>query len=75
MVANGTYLTPAVRLSDYILYLETGDTFRPADYILAPANSAAVSVDASAVDTTQPGVYEVFYSYQSDTVIMTVVVR
>lgn len=75
LVANGTYLTPAVRLSDYILYLETGDSFRPADYILAPANSTAVSVDASAVDTTQPGVYEVFYSYQSDTVIMTVVVR
>lgn len=75
LIANGTYITPAVTLSDYILYLETGDSFRPADYILTPADPSAVRVDAGEVDTTRPGVYEVFYSYQSDTVIMTVVVR
>ena len=74
-VSNGTYSTPVVTLSDYILYLETGDTFRPADYILTPADPTLVRVDASAVDTATPGVYEVFYSCQADTVIMTVVVR
>ena len=74
-VSNNAHAVSAVRLSEYIVYLEQGDTFRPRDYITAPADVSAVTVDSSRVDTSVPGVYEVFYTHQTDTVILTVVVR
>lgn len=58
-------------LTDYIVYLETGTTFRPEDYIESVRNSdftAANSNDIeieSAVDPQTPGVYDVLYTYTS----------
>ena len=65
---------PTVLLSDYIVYLKTGHTFVPISSILAPDDRSAVAVD-SAVNTKVPGIYEVTYTYQGDTVYQTVIVR
>lgn len=72
-VASGSQYLLDVRLSEYITYLKVGDRFDPAAYILTP-DPQAVEV-ASDVDTGLPGVYEVSYTYQTDTVYQTVVVR
>ena len=72
-VASGSQYLLDVRLSEYITYLKVGDRFDPAAYILTP-DPPAVEV-ASDVDTGLPGVYEVSYTYQTDTVYQTVVVR
>lgn len=72
-VASGAQYLLDVRLSEYITYLKVGDRFDPAAYILTP-DPQAVEV-ASDVDTGLPGIYEVSYTYQTDTVYQTVVVR
>lgn len=67
-------VNPAVRLSEYIVYLQAGARFSPADHIIAPADPGAVEIDSD-VTTSTPGVYEVSYTYRGDTVYQTVVVR
>ena len=64
----------AVQLSDYIVYLDVGSRFAASAYITAPADLAGIKVDSN-VDTDVPGIYEVTYTYQTDTVHQTVVVR
>ncbi|MCQ2448904.1 MAG: bacterial Ig-like domain-containing protein [Clostridia bacterium] len=70
-----------ISLKEYIVYLEKGATFDPKDY-LAKATDAAgdkVSPDKiriqSTVNTEKADTYNVAYSYQSETVFLTVVVR
>ena len=65
---------PALTLSEYIVYLEQGDTFSPTAFILTPADPGSVEVE-SAVDPETPGTYEVSYTYRNYTVFQTVVVR
>lgn len=73
-IANSANINPSLRLSEYIAYLNAGSNFSPANYITAPAVTGAVEIE-STVDTQTPGVYEVTYTYQTDTVYQTVVVR
>ena len=73
-MSNSSGVEPNVTLSDYIVYLEAGSRFDPHSYITAPAERYSVDVD-SGVDTAQPGVYEVAYTYQGDTAYQVVVVR
>lgn len=65
---------PSVELSDYIVYLEQGGSFHPTQYITAPEDPGAVEIDAP-VNTQEPGVYEVTYTYGNDTIHQIVVVR
>lgn len=73
-MALASGVNPAVRLSDYIVYLEQGEHFDPLRYISVPTEPAAVEVDSD-VDTSTPGVYDVTYTYRASTVYQTVVVR
>ena len=73
VVGSGS-VDPAVSLSEYIVYLQAGARFSPADHIIAPADPGAVEIDSD-VTTSTPGVYEVSYTYRGDTVYQTVVVR
>ncbi len=63
-----------VRLSRYVTYLEVGEEFDPAFYIIAPADKSQVEI-VSDLDVETPGAYEVSYTYADVTVYMTVVVR
>lgn len=74
VVSNAMNITPTVQLSAYITYLDVGENFNPRSYITSPADPAAVSVE-SHVDISTPGTYDVTYTYQTDTVYQTVVVR
>ena len=67
-------VNPAVRLSEYIVYLQAGERFSPADYVTAPADPGEVEIESDVAAST-PGVYEVSYTYRGDTVYQTVVVR
>lgn len=67
-------VNPAVRLSEYIVYLPAGARFSPADYVIAPADPGEVEIESDVAAST-PGVYEVSYTYRGDTVYQTVVVR
>lgn len=73
-MTDSARVTPAVELSSYIVYLPVGRTFSPAGYILSPTDPSTVTVEGR-VDTTHPGVYELSYTCQGDTVYQTVVVR
>lgn len=64
-------LRPVIDLSNYLVYLEVGDSFDPAAYLsgLTVAGVAMETTDVtvkSDVDTTQIGTYRVEYSYSSD---------
>ena len=61
-------------LTDYILYLEQGSAFDPADCISPDSDSSGVEID-SHVDTDTPGVYHVSYTNRSYMVYLTVVVK
>lgn len=65
---------PALTLSEYIVYLEQGESFSPASYIRTPADIGEVEIDAQ-VNSNVPGVYEVSYTHRNYTVCQTVVVR
>ena len=73
VVGSGS-VDPAVSLSQYIVNLQAGAQFSPADYIIAPAEPGAVEIDSD-VSASTPGVYEVSYTCRGDTVYQTVVVR
>lgn len=77
-------LRPTLTLSEYLVYLNTGDDFDPADYLVSitaagsaiPLNQAEID---NPVDTDVPGTYWVTYSCSSESsegsIILTVVVR
>lgn len=60
-------------LTQYIVYLEEGDSFRPEDYIQSVRNPDFTDADLnnltveSTVNTSIPGVYDVLYTYTADT--------
>ena len=72
IVAN--HAESAVQLSDYIVYLDAGSIFDPRACIIAPTDPFGVKIDSN-VETNTPGIYDVTYTYQTDTVCQTVVVR
>ncbi len=70
----------SITLSDYILYMDKGDSFDPYSMVESVKNGAttvsnsALFID-NTVDTDTVGTYVVSYSYQSCTVYLTVVVK
>lgn len=68
------YSNQEVALSDYIVYVEQGDSFDPARYLLTPIAPGELEI-VDPVDTTQPGIYEVTYTVRNYTAYQTVVVK
>lgn len=62
-----------LELSEYIVYLNNGASFDPDSYIVSPA-AYAVDVEHD-VNTSVAGTYYVCYTYGSDTVYQTVIVK
>ena len=62
-----------LELSEYIVYLNSGASFDPDSYIVSPA-AYAVDVEHD-VNTSVAGTYYVCYTYGSDTVYQTVIVK
>lgn len=86
-VEGGSALrTPSIRLTDYLIYLDAGSQFEPRQYLQAVTDPAASNRQGSLsqveilseVETEEPGVYEVVYSYEGASregkAILTVVV-
>lgn len=68
------YSNQEVALSDYVVYVEQGESFDPARYILTTVAPGELEI-VDPVDTTRPGVYEVSYTVKNYTAYQTVVVR
>lgn len=70
-----------VELKEYLVYLDQGAGFNSGSYVSSVKDSAGAAYDLShlsvegQVDTSVPGTYYVSYSFQTCTVILTVVVR
>lgn len=73
-----------VQLKSYLLYLDSGSTFRGSDYLAGVSTAQGFgslnNVEISGtVDTSTPGTYMVYYQYRDEsctgTAILTVVVR
>ena len=70
-----------VELKEYLVYLDQGASFHSGSYVSSVKDSAGAVYDNShlsvegQVDTSTPGTYYVSYSFQTCTVILTVVVR
>lgn len=70
-----------VELKEYLVYLDQGANFNSGSYVASVKDSAGAAYDLShlsvegQVDTSVPGTYYVSYSFQTCTVILTVVVR
>ena len=68
VVYSGTVVRPDVLLTDYLIYLEQGDSFDPSRYLVSvntpigPGNTGDVQITGS-VDTSVPGTYFVYYRY------------
>lgn len=70
IIRNQMPQSPEIILSDYLVYLTTGQTFDPADYFISLTRGGTggrgsytdLSVD-NGVDMSAPGSYEVHYSY------------
>ena len=89
-ILTSSHTRPEIRLKDYLIYLEQGETVPFRSYIQSvsdPMKSGSdktvpgseVNVNDSAVDSSQPGTYEVYYHYtglsgEIATVILTVIV-
>lgn len=73
VIVDDEVLPVLPELTQYIVYLNQGAAFDPAQFLAAPLGQA-VSVDHD-VDTSAPGIYHVSYTYGDGTVWMTVVVR
>lgn len=85
VIGEITENTPEILLTDYIVYLEQGAEFDPQEYlreVTDPADTGSpkrsdVEIQAQ-VDTSQPGTYDVVYTYEGSKeetqVILTVVV-
>lgn len=75
---------PEVKLSEYLIYMKTGESFAPASYlwqVTDPGRSVSkddVTIDSN-VDVDKAGVYEVYYRYEGQNgtglAILTVVVE
>ena len=72
LVDSGSgYLTPEIRLTEYLLYLNAGSRFDPGAYIQSITDPGAENQNVgrekaeifSEVDPNTPGTYEVVYSY------------
>ena len=74
VIRNGASSYVPLALTDYIVYLDAGSSYRAANYITAPSAADGVEIDSS-VDPQTPGIYNVAYTYQNFTVYQTVVVR
>ena len=89
-IVDNSVSRPQIELREYLIYLKPGDRTQFSRYLLsvtdpmAPAGETiplnAVTVNASAVDPSVPGVYEVYYYYtgisgEVATTILTVFVQ
>ena len=74
VIRSGAASFVPLTLSEYILYLDVGDSYRAGNYVISPSAPSEVEID-SHVDTHTPGVYDVSYTYQNFTVYQTVIVR
>ena len=72
LVDSGSgYLTPEIRLTDYLVYLDAGSRFDPGAYVRSITDPSAGNKNVSKnqaeifseVDPSTPGTYEVVYSY------------
>ena len=72
LVDSGSgYLTPEIRLTDYLVYLDAGSRFDPGAYVRFITDPSAGNKNVSKnqaeifseVDPSTPGTYEVVYSY------------
>lgn len=77
-------LRPVIELSSYLIYMEPGSEFDPAEYItsVTAAQTSAEASDVSIssnVNTAETGTYRVMYTYSANsttgTAILTVVVQ
>lgn len=84
VVYSGTVVRPDVNLTDYLVYLEQGASFRAEDYLVSvttPIGPGAVGdvQITGTVDTSDPGTYYVYYRYPysltSGLSVLTVVVE
>ena len=70
-----------VELKEYLVYIDQGASFNSGSYVSSVKDSSGAAYDTShlsvegQVDTSVPGTYYVSYSFQTCTVILTVVVR
>ncbi|MBQ1371826.1 MAG: bacterial Ig-like domain-containing protein, partial [Oscillospiraceae bacterium] len=90
-ILSNSHTRPVIELKDYLIYLERGEIPSFPSYIQSVSDpmksgsdktvpNSEVSVNDSAVDSSQPGTYEVYYHYTGTsgeiaTVILTVVVE
>lgn len=81
IISNEAAKHQCVELSEYIVYQDAGQRFNPYNYVQRVsdaqgnvATSAEVEI-VSNVEPDVPGVYEVSYTYQNDTVYQTVVIK
>lgn len=88
IVEDGSVTAPAIRLTDYLVYVSAGDTLDFKSFVKSikdPRVSSRIPVskieyNAENVDLSTPGTYEVYYYYtghsgETATVILTVVVE
>lgn len=85
VVYSATGYHPQIELSDYLVYLNQGDSFRPRDYLrsvnlpLEETGSLSDVTVSGTVDTAVPGTYMVIYRYPYEDVtalaVLTVVVE
>ncbi len=88
IIRNRVIEAPVVKLNQYLVYLNVGDEFDPEAYYLSATASGYVRASASfdqlkisgEVDTSEPGSYDVQYSYTNTRgltgdAILTVVVQ
>lgn len=80
VVDNYGYARELIRLTDYIIYLETDSSFEPADWIqnIRSGNISDVQIESD-VNTQVPGTYHVSYAMERNggtyTTFLTVVVE
>lgn len=88
MIVNPSPSAPVITLRDHLIYLEQGAKPNLPEYVAAvtdpleeePVSTRLVKVNRSELDTSTPGVYEVYYYYtgasgETATAILTVVVE
>lgn len=84
VIHTGLVVRPDVNLTDYLVYVDQGDSFDAEQYLesvetpIGPGDTEDVQISGT-VDTSEPGVYYVYYRYlysvTSGLSVLTVVVR
>lgn len=84
VIHTGVVVRPDVYLTEYLVYIDQGDTFDPERYLdsvdtpIGPGDTDDVRITEN-VDTSEPGTYYVYYRYPysvtSGLSVLTVVVR